>query len=174
MVSGKEVVMEPCRPRRLAALAAFAVSAALAFSIVRPGAPEAGDGDAPPLAVAGPVRLYGELARAGEGWSVQVRAVNGGRSAQRCRVTARVAERRDSPMSRVVSVPQELWTTELALKVRAGAAAEQRAVVPAAVADRLGTAARALPTPARNAAALEQVTRSVSLQAACVDEEAVG
>lgn len=146
MLAGKEVVMprSPRPSRWPSAVTAFALSGAVAFALLRPGAPEAGR-ERVPLASSGPVEVFGELARDGEGWAVRVRAVNGGDEPEGCRVTAIVTELRDSPMSRVVRAPRPLWTAEVALSVRGRAEAEAQVPVPAATAARLRQAGDAAP-----------------------------
>jgi hypothetical protein len=179
-----EVVMDPS-PRRLPRLAAlapfapFALSAAIAFALVRPGAPEAGAGGGPPLAVSGPVQLYGELTRDGQGLAVHVRAVNGGAEAQHCRVTATVSEWRDSPMSRVVRAPRRLWSAALVVAVRGGEAAEERVAVPADVAGRLapapaGAAGTGAAPEQQQPRSREAITHGVLLEASCLAGKALG
>lgn len=189
MLGIEEVVMPASSacPRWFPALAAGALSAALAFVLVRPGAPEAGGGDDLPATVAGDVRLYGELKPAGDRWVVLVRAVNGAAAPRRCKVSVTLSELRDSPMSRVVRAPRTLWTTDLALGLTAQGSAEGRAFVPAKVAARLGgasKAARPRQVEARRLVATDEprtlepretVTHPVSLQASCTaDDEVVG
>lgn len=125
------------RSRAVPALAAGALAAAVAFTLVRPTAPEAGAGDAPPLAAEDGLELRGALDRDGARWTVRVSAVNRARAARRCRVTAALTEVRDSPMSRTIRLPRRLWTTDLVVAVAAGGRAEQRVAVPASVAAQL-------------------------------------
>jgi hypothetical protein len=172
--------------RLFAPLTAGALSAALAFTLVRPASTDAGPGQRPPPdAVSGDVSLEGALVREGQAWSVRIRAVNGGDIARRCQVTAAVTELLDSPMSRVIRLPRTVWETGLAVAVPARGEAAQRVSVPARVARRLAATPPPSKAPLAPSAADElgeqlpdlgrtTLTHAVRLHAVCLGAGPVG
>ena len=89
-------------------------------------------------AVTQEVSVDGELVRAGEGWVIRLKAINGGAKDQDCKVAASLTSVRSSMMARAMPSPKEIWKSTVALKVPAkGESAQQAVEIPTDIAKRM-------------------------------------
>ncbi len=123
------------RPRPAALFATGALGACLALLAFGPGTTGAGpEAVRPPAARAGPVTFETELVREREGAALRIRARNAGGREQGCRVQAAVLRERGDPRSRVVAMPERLWSDAVVLRVPARGEVVRTLALPAGAA----------------------------------------
>jgi hypothetical protein len=88
-------------------------------------------------AVDADISVDGSLVREGAGWAIHFRAVNAGARNERCKIAASLTKTVDSPMSRVIRMPLEIWTSTVALTLPASGESVEKLQIPADIAKQI-------------------------------------
>jgi hypothetical protein len=153
------------RTHPAALFATGALCACLTFLALGPAATDAGpEASAPPAARAGEVSFQTTVVRDGKAAAVRIHARSAAAREQSCRVQASVMRERGDPRSRVLTMPERIWSEAIALRVPARGEAVRDVPLPAGAADAL-----AQPTPADGDGAVR-----VFLQPDCSAQVEVG
>lgn len=156
------------RTHPAALFATGTLGACLAFLALGPGSTDAGpEAAAPPAARAGDVSFDADIVRHGKAVAVRVQARSAGARDRHCRVTATLLRSRDERFSRVIAMPDSIWSDAVALRVPARGRAVRELRLPAVAAAKVPEADRGNPEAPRD-------TVGVTLVPVCSDVVGVG